>query len=82
VSAGCELKGRTAEVASYRQERRKREYVLNNGSTMQVITEVDVDRGIGYRVGRRRIVASTIDGREVTVAEARREAKKSGHRIE
>lgn len=69
-------------MARYRQERRKRKYVLNNGSTMLIITEVDVDEGVGYQVGRRRIVASTIDGREVTAAEARREAKRSGHRIE
>jgi hypothetical protein len=66
-------------MPKYREERRKRKYLLNNGSSLAVTTVAYVDTFLGIRTGPRHITATTLDGRKITAAQAKAAAKASGY---
>ena len=68
-----------ARMPKYREERRKKKYLLNNGSSLAVTTVTYVDTFLGITTGPRHITATTLDGRRVTTAQAKAAAAASGY---
>jgi hypothetical protein len=68
-------------MAKYREQRRSKKYLLNNGSTLAVTTVTYIDTFLGVAAGPPHIASTKLDGRTVPAAKARAVAKASGYDI-
>ena len=68
-------------MAKYREQRRVKKYLLNNGSTLVVTTVTYIDVFLGIPAGPAHVATTKLDGRTVPAAKARALARASGYDI-